>query len=78
MADRCPLCERSKASSSEFCELHDEASRNLESAYASWKEAFDGQLAKERYYAQIVLLPETGQLVKEVIQHLLGRNGVAT
>jgi hypothetical protein len=78
MADRCSLCERSKASSSEFCELHDGASRNLESAYSSWKEAFGGELAKEKYYSQIALLTETGQSVKEVVQHLLGRKGAAT
>ena len=78
MADRCSLCERTKALSSEFCDIHDQASRNLESAYSPWKEAFDGELTKEEYYAKIALRQETGQSVKEVIHHILSGKGVAT
>jgi hypothetical protein len=72
MPDHCTICERIKALPSEFCEVHDHASRNLEGAYSAWKKAFDEEFTKEEYYAKIAVRPETGQSVKEVIRHLLG------
>jgi hypothetical protein len=70
MAEQCPLCERPRELSSEFCYLHNIALRNLESAYASWNKAYDGKLAKDEYFAKIATLPETGGSAREVVQHL--------
>lgn len=72
MADQCPLCNRPREPPSEFCNLHDTAFRNLESAYSSWNKAYDGKLTKEEYFTKITALPETGRSVKEVIQRLRG------
>jgi len=76
MADRCSLCERPRGSSSEFCGLHDAAWRNLESGYPAWNKGYDGKLSREEYFAKVVILPETGRSVKEVIQHFQAKGAV--
>jgi hypothetical protein len=70
MSEQCPLCERLKEHSSEFCSLHNTASRNLEDACSSWSKAYDGKISKEEFLDRIETLPETGQSVREVIHHL--------
>ncbi len=77
MAEQCPLCERPKESSSEFCSLHNTALRNLENAFSSWNKAYDGKISREECLDKIGTLLETGQSVKEVIHHIRGK-GVAT
>jgi hypothetical protein len=77
MVDQCPLCERPREPPSEFCNLHNVALRNLESAYSSWNKAFDGKLAKDEYFAKISALPETGPSVKEVIHHLRKKGAIS-
>jgi hypothetical protein len=67
--DRCPLCERRKEESSTFCAFHQSASDRLDDGYGIWRTAFDG-LTREEYYARLERLDETGNAVKEIIQHL--------
>jgi hypothetical protein len=73
MVDQCPLCERRKAESSDLCEFHSEALANLEGAFASWRNAYGGDYSKELYFNELETLVETGQAVKEVINHLRKR-----
>jgi len=75
MDDQCPLCERRKEPGSEFCSVHRAASANIESAYSTWSEAYGGHLSKDEYYKKLVALGETGDAVKEVIQHLRNTGG---
>ena len=77
MAEQCPLCERPKEPSSKFCSLHNTALRNLENAFSSWNKAYDGKITKKECLDKIESLPETGQSVKEVIQHIRDK-GAAT
>jgi hypothetical protein len=70
MPEQCPLCERLKEPSSEFCGLHSTASRNLENALSSWSKAYHGKISKEEFLDRIETLPETGQSVRQVIRHL--------
>ena len=53
----------------EFCSLHNTALLNLEHGYSFWQQAF-GSLSKDEYYSRLEHLPETGEAVKKVIQHL--------
>jgi hypothetical protein len=73
MAEQCPLCERPKVSSSEFCSLHNTALRNLENVFSRWNKAYDGKISKKECLDKIETLPETGQSVKEVIHHIRGK-----
>jgi len=77
MVDQCPLCERPKEPPLEFCNLHNIALRNLESAYPSWNKAYDGKLAKDEYFAKVTALSETGTLVKQVVQYLRKKGAVS-
>jgi len=77
MAEQCSLCERPRGSSSELCNLHNTALRNLENGFSSWNKAYDGKISKEEYLDKIEILPETGQSVKEVICHIRGKGTVA-
>jgi hypothetical protein len=77
MVDRCPLCERPREPSSEFCSLHDAALGSLENAYPAWNKGYDGKLGREEYFARAAALLETGQSVKEVIRHISAK-GAAT
>ena len=76
MGEQCPLCERAREYSSEFCNLHNTALRNLEGAFASWSTAYDGKISKKEYLDKIETVPETGQAVKEVIYHFRGKGTV--
>jgi hypothetical protein len=76
MADHCLLCERPKEPSSEFCNLHNAAIANLANGYSSWKKAYSNNLNKDEYYAKVEALPETGQAVKSIIQHIRGKGAV--
>ena len=67
--DRCPLCERHKRESSLFCDFHQSASEKLDEGYVVWRTAFD-ELTREEYYSRLERLEETGNAVKEIIQHL--------
>lgn len=73
MVDHCPLCERPKEPSSEFCGFHTAALKNLDIAYSSWTKAYDGKLTKEEYYSKLSALAETGRTVKSLIEHLRGK-----
>lgn len=77
MAGQCSLCERHREPSSEFCNLHGMAFRNLDSAYSSWNKAYGGKLTREEYQAKVAILPETGRSVREVIQHFQGKGAVS-
>ncbi len=65
----CRLCKRECAPSSDLCEYHLAAKRNLESGYARWKEAFGGMTWGE-YLDRIRRSAETGQWAKEVAEML--------
>ncbi len=69
MADQCPLCERPKGSSSDYCNLHAAAFVNLENAYSSWSTA-QGKITKDEYYSTLEKLNETGHAIKNLIGHL--------
>ncbi len=70
MADHCPLCERPREPTTEFCALHSATYINLENAYATWSKAYDRSLTKEEYVTKLEKLGETGHAVKAVIQYL--------
>ena len=69
MPERCPLCERRKHETEQFCSFHNTALWNLRQGYELWIEAFGG-IAKEMYYSELEKRPETGDAVKEVIKYL--------
>jgi hypothetical protein len=69
MSDQCPLCERPKKTSSEYCVLHSAALAKLDEAYSVWKKAF-GDMTKAEYLAKVEALPETGRAVKNVIRRV--------
>lgn len=75
MSGLCPLCQRKIEDGTEFCSLHNTALKNLEHAYPFWQEAF-GSLSKDEYYSQLEHLPETGEAIKKVIQHLREKSAV--
>jgi hypothetical protein len=69
MSQVCLVCQRSSKNGTEFCSLHNIAFMNLEYAYSFWSKAF-GSLSRDEYYSRLEHLPETGEAVKKVIQHL--------
>jgi hypothetical protein len=75
MTDQCPLCERPKETSSEYCVLHGAALANLDKAYSVWKRAF-GDMSKAEYLAKVEALPETGRAVKNIIRRLRNSGAV--
>jgi hypothetical protein len=77
MADQCPLCERHREPSSQFCNLHGEAFRNLDNSYSLWSKAYGGKLTREEFLAKVAILPETGKSVREVIEHLRSKGAVS-
>jgi len=70
MDDQCPLCERRKSESSELCEFHGAALKNLEDMYVKWQRGYGEGFSKEAYLAKLDELSETGQAVKDVIRFL--------
>ena len=69
MVKECPLCERQKEVSEEFCRFHNIALMNLKHDYKYWNEAFGG-LEEEEYYSRLEKHPDTGSAVKDVIKYL--------
>jgi len=74
-SDQCPLCERRKEQSSEFCGLHRSAFEKIESAYSAWNKGY-GDLTKQTYYDKLEGLNETGRAAKEIIQYLKNKERV--
>jgi len=68
-SEQCPLCERRKEQSSEFCSLHMSALEKINSAYPAWSKGY-GDLSKDAYYDKLERLNETGRAAKQVIQYL--------
>jgi len=66
----CRLCRRERAGSSQLCEHHLAAMRNLESAYKRWDEGYGGMTWKG-YLEAVSKRKETGQWAKEVADLLL-------
>lgn len=77
MAERCPLCERDKEPSKQFCSLHHSAFANLEDAYGKWLRAFGDRLTKDQYYDRLERMEETGQAVRDVIRGLRGKRALS-
>jgi len=75
MPDHCAACGGPTAGDAQFCTRHLTASRNLEAAYEVWRKAYGGSLSKEDYFSKLEALQETGQAVKEVIEHLRRKGG---
>jgi len=73
MGERCPLCERDREPSKQFCSLHNSAFRNLEDGYGKWVRALGNKLTKEEYYDKLETMQDTGQAVREVIRGLRGK-----
>jgi hypothetical protein len=67
-SEQCPLCERRKAQSSEFCILHESAFEKINSAYSAWCKGY-GELTKDAYYDKLERLNETGRAAKQIIQY---------
>ena len=65
----CVLCKRERAPSSDLCEYHLAAKREVESAYGKWSEAYGGMTWKE-YLFRISRSSETGVWAKEVADML--------
>jgi len=76
MSDQCPLCERRKEPSSDYCVFHNAASANLDKAHSAWRKAL-GEMTKTEYFTIVELLPETGRAVKELIRYLREKGAVA-
>jgi hypothetical protein len=75
VSEQCPLCGRRKADGAKFCNIHNTALVNLETAYITWRKAFES-LERDEYYSKLEKLPDTGAAVKEVIQHLRVKRAV--
>jgi len=65
----CRLCKRDCAPSSDLCNYHLTAKRNVESGYKQWSEAY-GAITWKEYLKQVGQNKETGQLAKEVAELL--------
>ena len=65
----CRLCKRERAPSSEFCNYHLKAKKNIESGYQQWAEAYGG-ITWEQYLRRVGQNPEAGQWAKEVAELL--------
>jgi len=65
----CRLCKRDCAPSSDLCNYHLTAKRNVESGYKRWSEAYGGITWKE-YLQRVGKSSETGQWAKEVAELL--------
>lgn len=66
----CRLCRLERAGSSQLCEYHLGALRNLEAAYKAWDEGYGGMTWKD-YLKAVREKRETGQWAKEVAELLL-------
>jgi hypothetical protein len=65
----CRLCKRDCAASSDLCDYHLSAKRNVETGYKQWSEAYGGITWKE-YLQRLRQSAETGQWAKEVAEML--------
>jgi hypothetical protein len=65
----CRLCKRDCAESSDLCEYHLTAKRNVEAGYEKWNRAYGGVTWKE-YLQRLQQSAETGQWAREVAEML--------
>jgi hypothetical protein len=65
----CRLCKRDCAQSSDLCDYHLAAKRNVESGYKRWSEAY-GDITWKEYLRKVGRDSETGQWAKEVAEML--------
>ncbi len=72
MVDQCSLCEKPREASSEYCNLHEAALRNLQGQYAKWLKAFGESLSQDEYFSKLLSLDETGDAVKRLIMRKQG------
>ncbi len=63
---KCEICGRE--ANSRFCDLHEEAYRNLLEKYEVWKGRLD--ITWNEYLRRIIENPNTGIWAKEVAKHL--------
>ena len=70
MSDQCPLCARRKEAPSDLCAFHSAAFRNLEMAYSAWTKAYGSLLTRDVYYSRLLERAETGQAIKDLINHI--------
>lgn len=70
MDDQCPLCERRRTESTELCEFHAVALKNLEDEFSKWKRGFGEDFSRDAYLKKLEKLSETGQAVIDVIGFL--------
>jgi len=70
MANKCPVCNKTRDDEEEFCTLHNDALRNVERQYPEWVKSFGGNLAKEEYYRELLSLHETGSAAKAVLRYV--------
>ena len=69
MESKCRICERGRDGQSEFCARHKGAIDNLKTAYDIWKNALG--IDWKTYLIEVSRNQETGEWVREVIQHML-------
>lgn len=72
LVDACPICRRPKVGQSEFCSLHFRTIKNIEEQYTKWCKAFDRDIDRLEYYANLLRLEETGNAVRAAITYLKG------
>jgi hypothetical protein len=65
----CRLCKRECAPSSDLCDYHLTAKRNVETGYERWSEAY-GSITWKEYLQRLQESAETGQWAKEVAEML--------
>ena len=67
----CPICRNVATEGSQFCKLHHRARVQMESAFDKWQLAYSNQVSKRAFLERVLLLPGTGQRVREVIHFIL-------
>jgi len=65
---KCKLCGK-EATDKDYCSLHNKAHENVVSKYEGWQKAL-GSSWKE-YLSEIATNPLTGELAKEMAEHML-------
>ena len=72
MEDSCRLCRRRREEGSEYCVYHQQAFRNLEEAYSSWRRALN--LGWEDFLKVVSEEQGTGRWACEVAVSLLNQD----
>ena len=72
----CKICGRDSSGETGYCEYHQEALKNLQSAYEDWQKASGASW--EEYIDIICGIDEAGQWVQDVAEEIRSRDGPST